>query len=58
MRRLLFLLMSLVVIGATAVAQAAPATPPQGGVDTQKPDRQSGSMPIDNGIRILHQDSE
>jgi len=51
-------LMSLAAIYTTAVAQAAPAAPPQGGADIQKPNRQSESMPIDNGIRVLHQDSE
>jgi signal transduction histidine kinase len=56
--RLLPRLISIAVICATVIAQAAPATPPQGGADIQKPDRQSGSVPIDNGIRVLHQDSE
>ena len=57
-RRLLPPIMSLAAICATAVAQAAPLASPQAGADIQKPDRQGGSVPIDNGIRVLHQDLE
>jgi signal transduction histidine kinase len=58
MRRLLPPLVGLAAICVTAVALSASPSSPPGGGDIQKPDRQGGSVPIDNGIRVLHQDSQ
>jgi signal transduction histidine kinase len=58
MRWLLPPLLSLAAICPIAVAEASSPASPQGAVDIQKPDRQGGSVPIDNGIRVLHQDSQ
>jgi signal transduction histidine kinase len=56
--RLLAPILSLAAICVLAVAQTASPASPQGLSDVQKPDRQTGSSLIDNGIRVLYQDSQ
>jgi len=50
------LCLAALCISGAAQGSAAPAAQPV--TEPQKPERQTGSGPIDNGIRVLHQDSQ